>query len=292
VGPTWAYPVAETQYIRFGAVYEDAQLLTSSLGSAIQAQDWVQQNGHPYSRVGHDDSTNNEYVFYGTNFKDFDLVAGYDWDSRNKTLFADHGSHFSISLSSTVPGADVEYYIADASFVHYVPLWKGFTFVSNAAVDYGEPFGKTTAIPPYRQFFGGGPDNVRGFRESRLGPADQFGNPYGGNLRITNQNELIFPMPAKWRSSARVSAFFDMGGVYETGDKIAFWGPDGVTPETYHLNSFGDLRRSVGIAVQWLAPLGLFRFSLGVPLNAQHSTQYTKWGDQTEVFQFSIGQAF
>ena len=292
VGPTWAYPVAETQYIRFGGVYEDAQLLTSSTGSAIQAQQWVQQNGHPYSRVGHDDSTNNEYVFYGTNFKDFDLVAGYDWDSRNKTLFADRGSHFSMSISSTIPGADVEYYIADASFVHYIPLFLGFTFVSNAAVDYGEPFGHTTAIPPYRQFFGGGPDNVRGFRESRLGPDDQFGNPYGGNLRITNQNELIFPMPAKWRSSARVSAFFDMGGVYETGNKIQFFGPDGVTPETYHLNSWGDLRRSVGVAVQWLAPLGLFRFSLGVPLNAQHSTQYTKWGDQTEVFQFSIGQAF
>ena len=81
------------------------------------------------------------------------------------------------------------------------------------AVDYGEPFGHTTAIPPYRQFFGGGPDNVRGFRESRLGPTDQFGNPYGGNMRVTSQNELIFPMPAKWRSSARVSAFFDMGGV-------------------------------------------------------------------------------
>jgi len=292
VGPTWAYPISETQYLRFGTVFESSQLLTSSLGSAIQAQQWVQQNGHPYSRVGHDDASNNEYVFYGTNFKDIELVFGYDWDSRNKTLFADHGSHFSASISSTTPGADVEYYIADASFVHYVPLFAGFTFVSNAAVDYGQGFGHTTTIPPYRQFFGGGPDNVRGFRESRLGPADQFGNPYGGNMRITNQNELIFPMPAKWRSSARVSAFFDMGGVYETGTKIAFTGPDGVTPQTYHLNSFGDLRRSVGVSVQWLAPLGLFRFSLGVPLNAQHGDQFFKWGDQTEVFQFSIGQAF
>ena len=292
VGPTWAYPVAETQYLRFGAVYEDAQLLTSSVGSAIQAQQWVQENGHPYSRVGHDDSTNNEYVFYGTNFKDFELVAGYDWDSRNRTLFADHGSHFSMSISSTVPGADVEYYIADASFVHYVPLWHGFTFVSNAAIDYGEPFGHTTSIPPYRQFFGGGPDNVRGFRESRLGPADQFGNPYGGNMRITNQNELILPMPAKWKSSARVSLFFDMGGVYETGNKLQFYGPDGVTPESYRLTEWSDIRRSVGVAVQWLAPLGLFRFSLGVPLNAQHGDGETKWGDQTEPFQFSIGQAF
>jgi len=292
VGPTWAYPLTEFQFIRFGAVFESSQLLTSSLGSALQAQQWVQQNGHPYSRVGHDDSSNNEYVFYGTNFKDFELVAGWDWDTRNRTLFADRGSRFSMSVSSTTPGADVEYYIANASFVHYVPLWKNFAFVMNAGIDYGEPFGHTTAIPPYRQFFGGGPDNVRGYRESRLGPADQFGNPYGGNMRITSQNELIFPMPAKWRSSARVSAFFDMGGVYETGSKLQFYGPDGVTPESYRLTEWSDIRRSVGVAVQWLAPLGLFRFSLGVPLNAQHGDGVTKWGDQTEVFQFSIGQAF
>jgi outer membrane protein insertion porin family len=292
VGPTWAYPLTEFQFIRFGAVFENSQLLTSSLGSALQAQQWVQQNGHPYSRVGHDDSSNNEYVFYGTNFKDFELVAGWDWDTRNRTLFADRGSRFSTSITSTVPGADVEYYIAHANFVHYVPLWKNFAFVMNAGVDYGEPFGHTTAIPPYQQFFGGGPDNVRGYRESRLGPADQFGNPYGGNMRITSQNELIFPMPAKWRSSARVSAFFDMGGVYETGSKLQFFGPDGVTPESYRLTEWSDIRRSVGVAVQWLAPLGLFRFSLGVPLNAQHGDGITKWGDQTEVFQFSIGQAF
>jgi outer membrane protein insertion porin family len=43
--------------------------------------------------------------------------------------------------------------------------------------------------------------------------------------------------------------------------------------------------------VQWLAPLGLFRFSYGIPLNAIQGTT-TTFGDQTERFQFSIGQAF
>jgi outer membrane protein insertion porin family len=298
-GPTWAYPITEFQYLRFGAVLESAQLLTSSLGSALQAIQWVTNNGRPYSRIGHDDASNNEYLFYGTNFKDIQLVLGWDWDTRNRTLFADRGTRVSLSGSSTTPGADVEYYIANATFLHYFPAPFGVTFVASAGVDYGAPFGRTTAIPPYRQFFGGGPDNVRGYRESRLGPTDQFGNPYGGNMRITSQNELIFPMPAKWRSSARVSAFFDMGGVYETGSKIKFYGPNNFTEESYRLTQWSDIRRSVGISVQWLAPLGLFRFSLGVPLNAhkadnnpQSPGYQTRWGDQTEVFQFSIGQAF
>ena len=68
LGPTWAYPISEFMYVRFGAAFNSSQLLTNSSTSALQAQQWVQENGHPYSRLAHDDSTNNEYVFYGTNF--------------------------------------------------------------------------------------------------------------------------------------------------------------------------------------------------------------------------------
>jgi len=65
-----------------------------------------------------------------------------------------------------------------------------------------------------------------------------------------------------------------------------------VTPNNYNLSSFSDIKRSVGVAVQWLAPLGLFRFSFGKALNAQSSNGITTWGDETEGFQFSVGNAF
>jgi len=292
LGPTWAYPITEYSYFRFGVAFNSSQLLTNSLSSAEQAQQWVQQNGHPYSRVAHDDATNNIYVFYGTNFQTLEGVLGWDWDTRNRTLFADRGMRQSISMSATFPISNVRYWIGNYQFIKYVPLGRRFTFSFLAGIDYGAPLGTTTSIPPFRQFFGGGPDNVRAFRESRLGPKDQFGNPYGGNMRITNQNELIFPMPAKWAQTARVSLFYDMGGVYQTGSSIKFYGPDQVSPQSYNLTSFSDLRRSMGVAVQWLAPLGLFRFSFGVPLNAKHGNGYTTWGDETEGFQFSVGNAF
>ncbi len=293
LGPTWAYPITEYMYLRFGASFNSSELLTNSLSSAEQAQQWVQQNGHPYTRVAHDDSTNNIYVFYGSNFHTLEAVAGWDWDTRNRTLFADRGMRQSLSGSITVPIGNVQYWIGNYQFIKYVPLGRHLTLSFLEGVDYGEPLGSTTAIPPYRQFYGGGPDNVRGFRESRLGPKDQFGNPYGGNLRITSQNELILPMPGKYAQTARVSLFFDMGGVYYTGNKIKFYGPDNITPQDYHLDSWSDVKRSVGVAVQWLAPLGLFRFSFGVPLNAKsYPNNYTKWGDETEGFQFSVGNAF
>jgi outer membrane protein insertion porin family len=43
--------------------------------------------------------------------------------------------------------------------------------------------------------------------------------------------------------------------------------------------------------VQWLAPLGVFRFSYAFPLNAEKG-RGVEYGDKTENFQFSIGQAF
>jgi outer membrane protein insertion porin family len=292
VGPTWAYPITEYMYMRLGLAFNSSHLLTNSLSSAEQAQQWVQHNGHPFTRLAHDDTTNNEYVFYGTDFTTTEAVFGWDWDTRNRTLFADHGMRQSVSAAITLPFSTVKYWIANYQFVKYVPIHYGFFFAFSEGVDYGAPLGDTTSIPPYRQFFGGGPENVRGFRESRLGPKDQFGNPYGGNLRITSQNELVFPMPSKYAQTARVSAFFDVGGIYETGTTIKFYGPDNVSPIDYRFNGWSSLKRSVGLAVQWLAPLGLFRFSFGIPLNAHHGNGITTWGDETEGFQFSVGNAF
>jgi len=296
-GLSYAYPIiSDFQYFRFGGTITDSQLLTSSLGSAAQAQQWVLSNGKPYQRVAHDDSTNADYLFIGTRFHTFEAQLGWDWGTRNRSLFADRGMRTSVSASATIPGSTVQYTVANVSFKKYIPLIKGLTLSLFDSVDYGKALGDTTALPPYRNFFGGGPDSVRGYRESRLGPKDQFGNPYGGNMRVTSQTELMLPIPAKWRTSASLSLFFDMGNVFST-DHVTFYGIDGVTPVNYRFN-YANLKRSAGLAVTWLAPLGLFRFSYGIPLNAKHqddiSTCPTKcsWGDETEGFQFSIGQAF
>ncbi len=162
----------------------------------------------------------------------------------------------------------------------------------NAQIDYASALGRTTALPPYLNYFAGGPDSVRGYRESRLGPRDNIGlgNPYGGNFRVVNRLELIFPVPEKWKSAARVSWFYDMGNVFQTGNQVRFLGVDDITPVNYHFN-YANLKRSTGIAVQWLAPLGLFRFSYGIPLNP-YPGDTVRFNDETERFQFSIGQAF
>ena len=54
---------------------------------------------------------------------------------------------------------------------------------------------------------------------------------------------------------------------------------------------YDKLKHSTGVAVQWLAPLGVFRFSYAIPLNA-YKGDFNNYEDEVERFQFSVGQAF
>ena len=287
-GLEFGYPITEFQGLRLGINATRSELLTTSSGSARQAQAWVQQNGNPYSRSAVD-VFGNIYEYFGSKYTAFELSGGWYLNSLNRGLFPDRGQRQSLTLSSSIPGTAVEYWVADYSFAQYVPIWRRFTGVLNLQATYGDAFGGTTGMPPYRLFYGGGPDSVRGFRESRLGPKDDYGNPYGGNAMLVGRAELILPMPAKWQTSARVSLFYDIGNVFST-DGTKFYGRDGLTPVTYKFK-FDNLRRSAGLSVEWLAPLGLFRFSYGIPLNASKGSSVV-WPDEKERFQFSVGQAF
>jgi outer membrane protein insertion porin family len=300
-GLDYGYPITEYQNIRLGIALQAAELVTVLNSSAPQAIDWVANNGKSYFREETlvDDPTGlpiGTFNIVGTKFKTAELVTGWSFDSRNRTLFATRGTRHGLSLSYSVPGSEVQYWVANYEYLQYVPLGRKLTLAFNAELGYGEDIGKTTALPPFRQFFGGGPDSVRGFQESRLGPKDDFGRPYGGNMKVVGRTELILPMPQKWQTSARVSAFYDIGNVFSTGHvnfssrRDIVTAPNPPVPIDYDF-SFSELRRSTGIAVQWLAPLGLFRFSFAFPLNAKKDDPFF-YPDETESFQFSIGQAF
>jgi outer membrane protein insertion porin family len=105
---------------------------------------------------------------------------------------------------------------------------------------------------------------------------------------VASQLELILPLPPKFATQARASIFYDVGNIFDTGE-VAF--TDKLGSPVEYKPDFNELRASVGIGVQWLAPLGLFRFSYAFPLNEYvGSDRYYK--DELERFQFSIGQAF
>jgi outer membrane protein insertion porin family len=278
-GMNWSWPVANLQRLTFGFAYQDAELLTSDFSSR-QARAWVLQNGETFRGPS---------GFSGTKVQTLDLITAWQLNGLNAGMFPTAGARLSGGLNISLPGSDIEYWIASLDFTKYFPLRGRWLFRIHNELSYGDSYGdNTTAIPPFRNRYGGGPGSVRGFKESYLGPRDDFGNPYGGNVLSANQFELIIPTPAKIAGSTRIALFFDAAGVFETGG-VNFFDKLG-DPIDYDWD-YDRLKKSVGLGVEWLAPLGLLRFSYAVPLNEDAATDRF-YGDEIERFQFSIGNAF
>ncbi len=292
LGLNYGYPISEFQGLQWGLAASQDTLLASSSSSSQQSINWVRANGHPFLQTGTSadgGGTVTTYDFYGTRFETLEAVAGWSYDSRNRALFADRGMRASLTAQTTLPIGSVQYFSTAFNFLKLQALPKSFTLAFKVEAEFGNKLGHTSALPPYKMFYGGGPDTVRGYKESYLGPRDNYGNPAGGNLLTVSNLELIFPTPEKWKANVRVSTFYDIGNVFSTSGQT-FVGADRQTPVTYKF-SFSELRRSTGLAVQWLAPMGIFRFSYAILLNTHPGTGII-YADQREGFQFSIGSAF
>ena len=107
-------------------------------------------------------------------------------------------------------------------------------------------------------------------------------SPFGGNIQATGTVELLFPLPfIEDRSRVRSAVFFDAGNVFSsycTRDQEQVGNCSGL--------SLSDLRYSAGVSVSWFSgAFGIMSFSLAKPFNASLV-------DETEVFQFTLGNTF
>jgi outer membrane protein insertion porin family len=198
------------------------------------------------------------------------LNAGWTHDTLNRAKFPTQGFLQAFNVTSTVPGSDLQYYKATSETAWYHPLTDTYTLRLRGSLGYGNAYGKTSELPFFNNFYAGGVGSVRGFDDRSLGPKDSSQDPLGGNFLVTGGAEILFPPPFVDFKAVRTSVFLDAGNVYNLGS-------DSV--------NFNTLRYSVGVGVNWDSPVGPLSFNLAKPLN-------NKPGDDTRVFQFSIGAPF
>ncbi|MGD8773664.1 MAG: outer membrane protein assembly factor BamA, partial [Gammaproteobacteria bacterium] len=208
-GMEWGYPISEYSRIRFGFAVADTELSAGD-GSSLQAREWVGRNGNPSLEIIELEN-GNEVIFTKSDFISYELLAGWIYDSRNRAMFADRGARQSLAFAVTGPGSEVQYFTSRFNYTKYWPIRGQWALKLAGDWAYAQELGDTTATPPYKRYFGGGPNSVRGFKEGRLGPRDSLNNPYGGNILIANQLELVVPIPEQWQNKGRLSLFFDSG---------------------------------------------------------------------------------
>lgn len=268
----WSYPVSEVERIGWGLGYENLDLKTGSFASK-EISDFVNENGN-----------------------NFDVVSfNVNWirSTLNRGIFATRGSSQRLGLDIAVPGSGLEYYKATYNHQYLRGLTRSLTLKLRADLGYGESYGDTTTMPFFKNFYGGGFGSVRGFKRNTLGPQDtpchlldppcntsyiDDADPIGGNVQVELGAEVIFPLPfLKDQRSVQSSFFLDSGNIFNT--KCGDSQPNCFKPD------LGELRYSVGVGATWLSGFGPITFSVSKPLNSNEF-------DETEVFQFSLGNQF
>ena len=112
---------------------------------------------------------------------------------------------------------------------------------------------------------------LRGFKYGAVGPKD--GNDYIGGNFVSTIN-LISTLPQLLENSQNTdfSFFVDIANI---------WGVD----YSSVISDSNEIRSSIGLALDWLTPIGPFNFSLSQPITKANT-------DETETFRFNLGTSF
>ncbi|MEQ4575893.1 MAG: outer membrane protein assembly factor BamA, partial [Gammaproteobacteria bacterium] len=227
--------------------------------------------------------------------------VGWARDTRNDYFMPTRGMYQRVGAEIALPGSTVEYYKLTYSFSKYWPIIPSLVLNTRLDLGYGDGYGKTysrdicgtttstgytpeacngsnlirrvnaSGLPFFENFYAGGTNSVRGFEDNTLGPRSEAtvyysrGQPLGGSVKTVGSLEMYFPRLFN-SPSARVSAFFDFGNVYNGWDNF----------------KANELRASTGIALLWRAPVGPISISYAFPLKKED-------GDEIERLQFTFG---
>tara|TARA_R110002073_G_scaffold27872_13_gene89250 strand:+ start:538 stop:2862 length:2325 start_codon:yes stop_codon:yes gene_type:complete len=272
-----------------------ARFSTDSFGGSVNFGYPVSEISRVSFSVGYENTNIKEGVFpaqeisqflnrEGNKFDLFTLKAAYSMSALNRGLLPTGGKSQSLSIETTIPGSELEFYRINYNGQIFFPLTRALTLRLATDIGYGDSFGGTETYPFYKNFYAGGFGSVRGYETNTLGPrstpspADPFNDPdpIGGNVAIGFNAEIIFPLPFVEDQRQMKSVFFvDGGNVFNTNCLQ-------ISTVCRDIDD-GELRYTAGFAMTWITGFAPLSFSISIPLNE-------KDGDETESFQFELGK--
>jgi len=204
------------------------------------------------------------------------IGLGVTYDTRDNFVNPSRGvsSTFNIEESNDIFGANLYYTKYSADFSKYYSIKRNHTLaykIQGAFVDFRDIGDK---IVVGERYYLGGPNNLRGFKSSRVSPRRLLstGNfvRIGGNKYIFNTLEYLFPIALE--TGLRGILFVDAGNTYDETKNI-----------DYNPN---DMRKDMGFGFRWLSPMGPLKLDFGFPIGERKS------GESKYEVQFSIGSLF
>ena len=150
VGAQFGYPISDIERLGLNITLDKTDIDIGSM-PAREIWDFVNAEGNVYESIS----------------------AQVSWQrvTLNRGTFPTDGSLTSLSLSSTLPFSDLNYYRANIIQKFYQPLNFGnLIFGFNGEIGYLDSYGDTKETPFFQNFYAGGPRSLRGFESNTLGP--------------------------------------------------------------------------------------------------------------------------
>jgi outer membrane protein insertion porin family len=170
-------------------------------------------------------------------------------ERRDRPLDPAAGSFHLLSLRAgdRALGSDASFLKARVESQWFFGWLRPTVVALSARIGLAGAYDDTVALPIEERFFAGGSTTVRGYRENRLGPLDDKGNPTGGNALAVFNAEWRFPI---WRFLGG-AVFVDTGAVASEVGRL----------------EPGDLKAGIGGGLRVITPIGPLRIDVGYPLD-------------------------
>lgn len=197
------------------------------------------------------------------------VTLGFSRDTRNNLFNPSEGAVHVIEskYAGGILGGDSYFTKVQGSTSWFFPFLFGTTLHLKATSGYvtENTGGK---LPVYEKFYLGGINTIRGFKNGQISPRDPVTlNRIGGDKMWYINEEIIFPLVKEAGLNGVV--FLDAGNVY---GQDQHW-------------DFSKIKRSVGVGLRWLSPLGPLRLEWGYNIKPVEDEERDNWD-------FSIGGAF
>jgi len=208
----------------------------------------------------------------GCNTDSLTVASAYARDTRNNAQFPTAGSYYHILGEISAPVFDMQFYKFVGKGERYWPISDDMSFKVKGSLGYADSYGDKK-YPFFKNFFMGGPKNVRGYDQASIGEktlnaVTSEQETTGGKKSLYGSAELFFPPPGlKNVKGFRLSTFVDGGGVFKNNIESSV------------------MRYSAGIGALWLSPFGPLTISYAKPLNEGTN-------DSISELQFGMGGSF
>lgn len=190
-------------------------------------------------------------------------------DTRDRFFNASSGSRHNLSVqyAGGFLGGEAQYTKVEGSTDWYYPL--PLSTVLRGRLSAGKAFeNEDGKLPVYDNFYLGGMNSIRGFKSSTISPINPHNEEkYGGDKMWFANLELYFPLLTN--AGLRGLVFSDFGNVYAQDDS---W-------------DFGNIKKSAGVGINWLSPVGPLRLVWGYNLDSQTGDEDARWD-------FAMGGSF